>query len=1485
MRLSIVVTMLMSASGLVAAATADRKSAEKILNGMPLSFERNSGQMAGASAEWVGRANGYRVALDATGATILPAAANRGDVVRMEFVNARPQASGKPLEPLRGRSNYLVGRDPKRWIQNLGTYGRAEYDDVYENVDVAWYGNQGQLEYDFLVRPGADPNRIRVRFEGTRTLALEPNGDVRIETAAGAMKLRLPAVYQEAAGGRKRVEGRYLLRAANEIGFELAAYDKSKPLVIDPTLVYGTYFGSSLYNLAIATDAQGNVYLGGSADPVGSLPMVNAIEAGLMGSENAFVVKFDPTGTTVLYSTYVGGSGSDTLAGLAVDASGEAIAVGESSSADFPLVNPVQSQGDKNGAMFAFKLNAAGGAFVYSTYFGSAGVKVVAVATDAAGNAYLAGTTGTGFQTTPGVYQSTYGGGAADGFVAKLGAAGQLIYWTLLGGPGLDSIEAIAADSQGNAYVAGFTRSVSFLNNPPGARAGSGGGDDTFVAKLTPDASSVAWLAILGGSGDDIPAAIVRDSATGNLYVAGSTTSSDLPTTTGVIQPLPNGLEQGFVASVAPDGASFGFVTYLGGGKEDTIAGMALAANGQLLLTGQTTSSNFPTANAIQSAFGGSNVSLYKSADSGTTWTPADIGAPQSIWGLSQDPANPGTILAASGSQFAVFRTTNSGASWTSVSPLTRPIWGQNTKAARFLRTPANPAAVYLYYPYDWSEGADGGAALFFALGSSDGGATWRVLAPPPSPPSNFNFLAGMAVSTTDANTLVEIDSNGTVYRSTDGGASFIQVPGAPYLPMPWGTATLFAGPNGTLDVYSYNGFYKSTDFGTTWSFVRPNLNGTPTSFATSPSNSSVIYALSNYKIQKSTDAGTTWRPFTGPTGLYITDLEVSASNSQVLCASAAWGVSVSVDGGATWSTPSRPPLLSGLSAVAVDGSGTLYAAGPGVADAFAAKLSADGKTLAWSTFYSGSSGSYPGGVAAAPSGDAWIAGATFSRDLPVTPNAYSTNPYTYFGGGLYSSGFLARVADATPACSYAVVPSSVVAYSGQTLGFAVTAPSGCAWTAAPSDSSWITLNSAASGAGASAVTMTLGQNSTGSTRTGTVNIHGQLFSITEADASCTYQVTGNTNVVPSSGGTVQLSVTAPAGCPWSVTPPTPYISVVSGQSGAGNGTVTLSFAPNGSVEGLAPTVQVGNAPATTLRQASGCAYSVTPASIGDGGGNGTMAVTSSLAACTWKATSDASWLSVSGNGTGSGSITYEVQPNTGAPRTAHVLFTNQRTFPFPDQFSLPVTQTALPLQFVPVAPCRVADTRNATGPFGGPRMLATSTRSFAVPSSTCGIPSTAQAYSLNVTVVPPGRLSYLTLWPDGQPRPNASTLNSWDGEVLANAAIVPAGAAGAVDVYVTDPTDVILDINGYFDTPGATTSAFYAASPCRVADTRFPDGPFGGPSLTADGSRDFPVSSSACGIPSGAGAYSLNVTAVPDDFLAFLTVWPPGSNGRLHPR
>jgi YVTN family beta-propeller protein len=201
-------------------------------------------------------------------------------------------------------------------------------------------------------------------------------------------------------------------------------------------------------------------------------------------------------------------------------------------------------------------------------------------------------------------------------------------------------------------------------------------------------------------------------------------------------------------------------------------------------------------------------------------------------------------------------------------------------------------------------------------------------------------------------------------------------------------------------------------------------------------------------------------------------------------------------------------------------------------------------------------------------------------------------------------------------------------------------------------------------------------------------------------------------------------------------------------------------------------------------------------------------------------------------------------------------------------------------LQFIPVTPCRLADTRNPKGPFGGPRLNGGTSRDFAAPAGSCGIPATAAAYSLNVTAVPSASLNYLTVWPTGQSQPTVSTLNSVDGRVKANAAIVPAGAGGAVSVFATGTTDVILDVNGYFAPAAVSTLAFYALTPCRVVDTRGATGPLGGPFLSGGAAgRDFPVTSSTCNLPESAVAYSLNFTAIPRKPLGYLTTWPTGQS------
>jgi subtilisin family serine protease len=365
-------------------------------------------------------------------------------------------------------------------------------------------------------------------------------------------------------------------------------------------------------------------------------------------------------------------------------------------------------------------------------------------------------------------------------------------------------------------------------------------------------------------------------------------------------------------------------------------------------------------------------------------------------------------------------------------------------------------------------------------------------------------------------------------------------------------------------------------------------------------------------------------------------------------------------------------------------------------------------------------------------------------------------------------------------------------------------------------------------------------------------------------DPLCHYQVHPTTVAMDGAGGSLPVSITTQPGCAWTVGS-LPWVG--SGTAiGKGSGTVSLSVLPNSGTFRSDRFLMAGTA--VTVTQADiACTYALGAGgrTVLAAGATGSITVTGGPS-CPWVASSPVDWVTLAEptSGIGGGTVNYTVAPNASGARSGTLSIAG---------LSFNVQQNSLAttgLGFIPVSPCRVADTRGSGG-----AMAANETRSFAIPQGGCGIPPTAQAYSLNVTVVPRGPLSYLTLWPTEQAQPLVSTLNSFDGIVVANAAIVPAGFNGAVSVFVTDPTDVILDINGYFDSPG--TYAFYPVQPCRVADTRAPAGPFGGPHLTGAQGRDFPVPSSSCGLPATASAYSMNVTVVPEGYLGYLKTWPTG--------
>src|SRR5438046_915685 len=538
---------------------------------LPLDFEANQGQTH-QDVRSLARGAGYSLYLTAGEAVLVLTKPNpdakrdlrstperrgtqpRGTpvVVRMSLVGAAPKPPVSGLDELPGKANYLIGKDPAKWRTNVPTYAKVHYRAVYPGIDLVYYGNQRQLEYDFVVAPGADPNRIVLGFQGAERLEINAEGELVLHAAGEVIRQRVPVIYQEINGVRTKIEGRYVLKDAHRVGFQVAAYDQNRPLVIDPTLVYATYLGSSGwdYGSGIAVDAAGSAYVTGSTSSA-DFPTANALQAAKAGFQNAFVTKLNPTGSALVYSTYLGGSGGDGGTGIAVDTAGNAYVTGSTRSIDFPTVNPLQAAYGGDGDAFVSKLDAAGSALLYSTYLGGSGSDAgCGIAVDTCGNAYVTGETrSTDLPTTPGAIQTTYGGSCmtcvGDAFVTKLDATGSaLVYSTYLGGSSGDEGLGIAVDAAGSAYVTGGTGSADFPTTA-GAFQTTYGGGDAFVTKLNATGTALVYSTYLGGSRGDGGFGIAVDAA-GSAYVTGSTNSTDFPTTPGAIQTTYSG--GGFVA-------------------------------------------------------------------------------------------------------------------------------------------------------------------------------------------------------------------------------------------------------------------------------------------------------------------------------------------------------------------------------------------------------------------------------------------------------------------------------------------------------------------------------------------------------------------------------------------------------------------------------------------------------------------------------------------------------------------------------------------------------------------------------------------------------------------------------------------------------------------------------------------------------------------------------------------------------------------------
>ncbi len=480
----------------------------------------------------------------------------RATVLRMELSGANSKATVAGLDRLPGTVNYFRGRDPSRWRTNVPRYAKVKYEDIYPGVDLLYYyRTDGELEYDFVVAPGADPNRIKLILHGAM-VAVDGAGDLLMKTPGGDVRLRRPVVFQDVDGRRQPVQGRYAVDASHReagirVGFVVEPYDRSRPLTIDPTLVYSTYLnGTSGPNRffsagsGIAVDRFGNTYLAGATNAF-DFPTRDPLQSTLSGRVDAFVTKLSPSGGLV-WSTYLGGS------------------EGESGTSPY-------------------------------------GTQSTAVATDPSGNVYVAGVAGDGFPVTENAVQPHFAGGGTDAFVAKLSAQGsELRYGTYLGGERTDIAEGLAVDSGGSAYVVGTTNSRTFPTKNP-IQTGTGG-FDSFVTKLNPAGSAMGYSTYLGGSNVEQSPRIAVDSA-GGAYVAGMTRSTDFPLRNAFQAQLNQGLNvtsnDVFVTRLNPAGGLV-YSTYLGGSGEETIGDIAVDRSGNAYVVGGTTSADFPLKNPLQ---------------------------------------------------------------------------------------------------------------------------------------------------------------------------------------------------------------------------------------------------------------------------------------------------------------------------------------------------------------------------------------------------------------------------------------------------------------------------------------------------------------------------------------------------------------------------------------------------------------------------------------------------------------------------------------------------------------------------------------------------------------------------------------------------------------------------------------------------------------------------------------------------------------------
>jgi uncharacterized repeat protein (TIGR01451 family) len=1281
---------------------------------LPLSFEVNRGQ-ADAAVKFMARGGNAALLLTADGALLTlakPCAARRKPTsrpsaaraqkmqvaaVQMKMLGSNSGAQVEGLEPLQGSTNYLMGKDPQNWHTGVPLYGKVRYRDLYPGVNLIYYGNRRQLEYDFEIAPGGDPNLIKIAFAGAQKILLDEEGNLRLRTRAGDIQMRKPAVYQEREGIRQAVACRYVLKGRNRVGFAVDDYDARATLVIDPIFSYSTFLGGSSDDRAraIALDASGNAYIAGTTSSFNFPVTLDAYSTTYNNSLDLFVTKLNAAGSGLIYSTYIGGNGFDSPNGIAIDASGNAYVTGYTNSSNYPTTpgayqTVLASSFDEDA--FVTKLNPAGDGLVYSTYLGgNSDEQSNGIAIGVDGSAYVAGTTeSANFPTTAGAYKTTINSYAYDAFVTRLNPAGSaLIYSTFLGGTNDDQAYGIQVDTAGNAFVTGQTVSANFpttagayqtaYGDPPQFASG-----DAFVTKLNDTGTGLVYSTYLGGSSQDTGSAIAL-AASGEAYITGSTTSSNFPTTPGVVRVIN------------------------GGAAKSTNSGTIWLAKNAGLTNSTVLSLAIDPVTPTTLLAGTSGGGAFRSTDGGAIWSVVNSGLTDlTIKTLAIDATAPSTIYLGTQTR-GVFRSTNGGSTWRAINT------GQNGMNVSSLKIdPTNHAKIYA--------GTDQGVYQ-----STNGGANWVA--------SNNGLTQGLSINvlaidpTTPTTLYVGLNFNG-IYKSTNGGTNWSQggLQGVAILSLAFDPAT-----SSTIYAGTSNGLYKSTDAGANWRGINTGLtNRTVNAIAISPANPSILYAGTANDVYKSTDAGNVWDAVgTGLAGAVVNALVIDPFNSQTLYSGTAGGnADVFVTRlNAAGTALGFSTLLGGSAfdngyAITLDGPGNIYVTGTtnsvnfpvtrgmyrnftngfSNGDAFVSKLNPAGAALIYSTYLGGFDFDSGAGIAVDGAGNAYVAGYTSSREFPVTDNAYQLllgNSQNSFSSDGFVSKLLAMpglIADlkveittqqssvlAGGFVSYTMTVTNNGPDSASNVLVSDDLPSSLSYNFCSSSNSCSRAGNGATflvgtlGAGQS-VTLNLGASVACSipasiSITNAINVDASSIDPEPGNntASATISATNPPMTLspPSAtfgngGGNATVNVISSTNCSWTATSNAPWITIVF-SSGCCNGGVNYNVEAN---VGPARTGTMTVAGQTfTVFQDSGCTYGAGPTNqnFTADGGPGSVTVTASDGACPWTAASNDNWINITSgsNGSGNGTVNFSVTANTlpngsTSPRTGSLTVAGQ---------------------------------------------------------------------------------------------------------------------------------------------------------------------------------------------------------------------------------